>query len=200
MTLVLSPQTVGGDSLLPYMIFVMDKTQECQMKKNTLYKLLFSLVIINLLILISSPASAHKVNVFAYVEGDTVYCEGYFPDGRAVSDGKVEVYDSQGNKLLEGTTDKEGLFNFKAPKEHDLKIVLIASMGHKNSFTLTEEDFSDTTGTAAEPVQQVEQAPKKTKTKRHIPKKETFPVASVLGGLGFIFGVTALILQLTRKK
>jgi nickel transport protein len=158
-----------------------------------------------LCVLVSTEALAHKVNIFAYVEGGVVYCEGYFPDGRKVSDGKVEVYDSQGNKLLEGTTDKEGMFSFRAPKPDDLKIVLIASMGHKNSYTLSADEFSDVAATSAEPTPQVkqaplEQAPTKAKHRHRAPEREPFPVAGVLGGLGFIFGLTALILQLTGKK
>lgn len=106
---------------------------------------LFSLFFLGLLLTItSSNALAHKVNIFAYAEGDMVYTESYFPDGRKVEGGTVEVYDSQENKLLEGKTDKEGQFNFKAPKKDDLKIVLIASMGHKNSYMLSAEELPDT--------------------------------------------------------
>ena len=46
-----------------------------------------------------SLAFTHKVNIFAYVEGDTVYTESYFSDGKKVEGGVVEVYDSEGNKL-----------------------------------------------------------------------------------------------------
>lgn len=95
-----------------------------------------------LYLLLSAPACfAHKVNIFAYVEGDTVYTESYFPDGKKVEGGKIEVYDSQENKLLEGVTDRKGQFNFKSPKKDNLKIVLIASMGHKNSYTLSKNEL-----------------------------------------------------------
>jgi len=93
--------------------------------------------------LFTTSAFAHKVNIFAYVEGDTVYTESYFPDGRKVEGGVVEVYDSQGNKLLEGKTNEEGQFNFKPPKKDDLKIVLIASMGHKNSYALSKDELPE---------------------------------------------------------
>lgn len=96
---------------------------------------------------------AHKVNIFAYVEGDIVQVEAYFPDGRPVVDGLVEVLDSSGQKLLEGKTDREGRFSFRAPKVDDLKLVLTASMGHKNSFILRREEFqSPSSVPAAEPV------------------------------------------------
>ena len=87
---------------------------------------------------------AHKVNIFAYVEGDLVYTESYFPDGHKVERGTIEVYDSRKNKLLTGVTDKKGIFNFRPPKKDDLKIVIIAGMGHKNSYLLSADELPDT--------------------------------------------------------
>ncbi len=167
----------------------------------------FTLIcLLGLLVSIVTPAYAHKVNIFAYAEEGKVFTESYFPDGRKVIDGKVEVYDSQENKLLEGKTNKEGLFDFKIPKQDDLKIVLIATMGHKNSFVISaaelagdeDEGSIDTSSTANT---EKETSVKKTSARRrHAPKKEPLPMAGVLGGLGFIFGLTALILQFTSKK
>ncbi len=88
----------------------------------------------------SGTAVAHKMNLFAYAEGGTIFTESYFPDGRAVEGGKVLVYDSKDTLLLEGVTDTEGLFNFDIPKGDDLKIVIDAGMGHKNSFTLKKAE------------------------------------------------------------
>ncbi len=88
----------------------------------------------------TGTALAHKVNLFAYAEGGTIFTESYFPDGRPVEGGKVLVYDSKDKLLLEGMTDTEGLFNFDIPKGDDLKIVIDATMGHKNSFTLKKAE------------------------------------------------------------
>jgi len=84
------------------------------------------------------PASvlAHKVNIFAYVEGETVYSESYFPDGRPVDGGKVRIYDSTERLLLEGQTGKAGLYNFPLPKASPLTLEIDAGMGHKNRFQL----------------------------------------------------------------
>ena len=101
------------------------------MKKDNLtkgefnyYKLALNFVFFSLFLLITaSVVSAHKVNIFAYVEGDTVYTESYFPDGTKVKGGTVEVYDRQGNKLLEGKTDENGQVNFKPSRKEDLKLL-----------------------------------------------------------------------------
>jgi len=88
----------------------------------------------------SGPALAHKVNLFAYAEGGTIFTESYFPDGKAVEKGTVLVYDSKDQLLVEGKTDTEGLFSFEIPKIDDLKIVIDAGMGHKNSFVLKKAE------------------------------------------------------------
>ncbi len=84
----------------------------------------------------ASRTSAHRVILLAYAEGDTVFTESYFSDGKRCQDSRIEVFDSQGNKLLEGKTDDNGEFSFIPPKKTDLKIILTASMGHKDEYTI----------------------------------------------------------------
>jgi nickel transport protein len=100
----------------------------------------YLLVALLAVLLFSTAAMAHKVSLFAYVEGGKVYTESYFPDGSPVEGGKVLVYDSQDKLLLQGKTDKEGLFSFDVPKVDDLTIVIEATMGHKNSFKLKKAE------------------------------------------------------------
>jgi len=93
---------------------------------------------------------AHKVNIFAYVEGDKVYTESYFNDGKMCVDSKIEVFNNQGNKLLEGLTDEEGMFSFKIPSEDvidgDLKVVLTASMGHRAEYVIPTNELRGIAG------------------------------------------------------
>jgi len=189
------------------------------------YKLLISFVFLSLLLLMTaSVVFAHKVNIFAYVEGNTVYTESYFSDGTKVKHGVVEVYDSQGTKLLEGKTDENGEFNFKPPKKDDLKIVLLASMGHKNTYTLSADELPDII--AAQKPEKAE--PKESKVKevapvdldqikriidtsldeklkpimRQLTKAQQREVSftEVIGGIGYIFGIMGIILYFVSKK
>ena len=91
----------------------------------------------------AGTALAHKVNLFAYVDGGKIYTESYFADGRPVKNGKVLVYDSREKLLLEGATDQEGLYSFEIPKIDDLNIVIDAAMGHRNSFKLKKVEVED---------------------------------------------------------
>jgi nickel transport protein len=50
------------------------------------------------------------------------------------------VYDSQDKLVLEGVTDSDGYFNFDIPKIDDFKIVINATMGHRNSFKLKKAE------------------------------------------------------------
>ena len=98
------------------------------------------LILVGVSMMFSGTALAHKVNLFAYAEAGVVYTESYFPDGSPVEGGKVLVYDSKKALLLEGVTDKKGLFDFPVPKVDDLTIVINATMGHKNSFKLKKAE------------------------------------------------------------
>lgn len=93
------------------------------------------------LVLCSSPAWAHKVNLFAYVEGDKVYTESYFADGQKVIGGEIEVADANGVKLLTGKTDDKGGFAFPLTKKQTLTITINSGMGHKNSYVLSKEEM-----------------------------------------------------------
>lgn len=90
----------------------------------------------------SASAWAHKVNVFAYAEGGTVFVESYFPDGSPVVQGAVTVTDPKGAKIFEGKTDTQGRAQFPVPSEKtDLTIEVNASMGHRAVATLKKSDM-----------------------------------------------------------
>jgi nickel transport protein len=94
------------------------------------------------LLIAATTASAHRVNVFAWVEGDTVRVECKYPDGTKVNEGVIRVFDSTGKELLDGKTNAKGEFSFKPPKKDDLKIVLEAGMGHRAEWALSKQDFA----------------------------------------------------------
>jgi len=189
------------------------------------YKLIISFVLFCVLVAITtSVALAHKVNIFAYREGEMVYTESYFSDGKKVKDGIVEVYDNQGNKLLEGKTNEKGQFNFKPPPKDNLKIVLSASMGHKNTYNLLADEVSDSVG-AEKPqeqdarditvddissidldqIEKIIDASLDEKLKpimRELVKaqQKTVSITEVIGGIGYIFGIMGIILYFASKK
>lgn len=102
--------------------------------------------------LLSDVAQAHRVNLFAWVEGDSVHLQAKFGGGRKAQNALVEVYNAQGAKLLEGKTNASGEFSFPIPEQSDLKIVLLAGMGHRAEWTIPKKEIQNAlTNTKAEP-------------------------------------------------
>jgi nickel transport protein len=96
-------------------------------------------------------AQAHKVTIFAWVDGDRVFTESKFSGGKKVKGGTVTVLDSAGNQLLEGKTDDNGEFSFKTPDADGLTIILTAGMGHRNQWTLSAAELGTAGGDSTAP-------------------------------------------------
>ncbi|MDY6831836.1 MAG: hypothetical protein SWC96_08320 [Thermodesulfobacteriota bacterium] len=99
-------------------------------------------------------AHAHRVMVFAWIDGNTVLTQSKFPGDRPVSVGDIIVSDADGNQLLKGKTDEQGLFSFgleRIPAPGPVTISLVAGMGHQASWTLTEQEVARAMG-AEKPV------------------------------------------------
>ncbi len=119
----------------------------------------------------ATPALAHKVTVFAWVEGRTIHTESKFSAGKPAQGAKIEVYNARGQKLLEGLTDQKGLFDFPVPEKSDLKIVLIAGMGHANEWWVRADEIDDGPPAAGVPAAAPAAAP--------LPPAETPPPAAL---------------------
>lgn len=106
-----------------------------------------------------SPAHAHKLNIFAFVESDKVLVDSYFVDGTKARDSKVRVYDPSGKVVAEGMTDKQGHYEFPVPGQADLKITVDAGMGHRAEWLVPAADLGEAQMTQmTTPVDQKKQA------------------------------------------
>ncbi len=128
------------------------------------------------------PADAHRVNLFAWVEGDTVYVESKFSGGRHVNKGKISVTDSQGTELLSCATDEKGEFSFKVPKKTELKIVLLAGTGHRAEWTIPASEIKLSAS-----------------GKKPLPEKNT-TFKGIIIGIGCIFGLAGIVAYIRKRK
>jgi len=196
------------------------------MKKKLYLILIFIFLII---IMINISAFAHKVNIFAYVEREKIYTESYFNDGKKCVDSKIEVFDNQENKLLEGITDEEGEFSFEIPPgDGDLKLVLTASMGHRAEYIIQADELGNIKGLIEEKIEEpvsavspevssfdlkeiqslIEDAlDEKLKPimseVREIKKSQEDGISptEIIGGIGYIIGIFGIVAYfLSRKK
>jgi len=191
--------------------------------KNKPYLILIFIFLI--IIMMDVSVFAHKVNIFAYVEGDKVYTESYFNDGKKCIESKIEVFDNQGNKLLEGLTDEEGAFSFEIPSgDEDLKIVLTASMGHRAEYSISADELRGTAGLIKEepeePVSVISPETSSVDLKeiqsiiedtldeklkpimREIKKSQEDKISptEIIGGIGYIIGIFGIVAYFLSRK
>ena len=100
-----------------------------------------------LLLVFAGAAQAHRVNIFAWLEGETVRVECSFRRDSPVRQGTVIVFDAQtGTELLQGRTDGQGAFAFPVPavvrQGHGLRIRILAGEGHQNEWQMDTAEFS----------------------------------------------------------
>jgi len=174
-----------------------------------------------LIISSNSPALAHKVTIFAWVEGDSVFIESKFVGGRKATGAQVLVFDREGNQLLEGKTNNKGEFSFKIPKLTDLRIVLNAGMGHKAEWRIPESEIKEAGGVSEEKrtgksPQLIDAALSKQEIKELIEesldrklrpimkmmaesKSEGPSITEILGGIGYIFGILGVALYFRNR-
>jgi len=185
-----------------------------------------------LLALLSQPALAHKLKLFAQTEGDWIRGRVYFVGGAGASGARVEVQDSAGHVLAELTPMEDGGFAYRtlAPIEH--RLVAKTGDGHRAQWVIAAETLqgassSPTTPPPAAPNPDAGSSPTRTQppadiTASRVPldhdpaligaieqalARQTHPLAErlnaleervrfqdVLGGIGYILGLTGLAL------
>jgi len=91
----------------------------------------------------SGNALAHKVTVFAWVEGNTVLGESKFSGGKKAQNAEIIVWDMNGKELLRTRTNEKGEFSFPIPEKTAMRIELIAGMGHKAEWTIPLEELGE---------------------------------------------------------
>ena len=100
------------------------------------------------LLCLPATAQAHKVNVFAYVDGPNLVLDCFFSKSDKVNKGAVSVLDAaSGEVLARGVTDEKGALTLPVPQEalatgHDLKVLLKAGEGHQSDTLIRASEFA----------------------------------------------------------
>ena len=188
------------------------------------------LVVLVFILSCSEQAFAHRINIFAYVEGGKVFTESYFPDGRKCANANIKVFDDSGNLLLQGATCEAGEFVFAIPEKakSDLRVVLDAGLGHKTEYNISASEFLEQPAGEGrdnkmiQPPGEVDEShdavdlstvervveealDKKLKPiNRALAKLEQEvqgpSLTEIIGGLGYIFGVAGIIAYVRSRR
>lgn len=96
---------------------------------------------------LATNAQAHRVNVFAYVDGSTLKVEASFGGGAKVKNGLVEVRDAQSGKVLASTrTAEDGtalveISESMRAANQGIVVLLNAGEGHQNTWPISREEL-----------------------------------------------------------
>ena len=127
-----------------------------RMAANAVSLVMTSVMLAAFILATATSALAHRVNIFAWTEGNEVVAECGFNGGNKVKQGQVVVFDAAtGAKLLEGRTDDFGVYRFPISAEgkaHGVRIVIKAGEGHQNEWTVEAAELATIQpGTVAAP-------------------------------------------------
>ncbi|MEJ6392650.1 hypothetical protein V8J82_05240 [Gymnodinialimonas sp. 2305UL16-5] len=100
-------------------------------------------------VVMSTAALAHQLNVFAYVEEGVVIVESRFSNGNLPQLGEVSVLDAEGEALMLLPVGEDGVTRFPLDPAHadtGLLIEVRTGEGHDNYWILTPEDIARGSG------------------------------------------------------
>lgn len=148
-------------------------------------------------LLSANGALAHRMLVDALVRKDgKVQVEAFFPDGSPVKNMKVEIFSPDGSLFKEGKTDMEGRFLVTPTGPAGTwRAVVTGMMGHR-----AETKFEVGTLAGSEEAIHVKPPVRVSKETKGLAHREEIPWFRIIAGLGFIFGLAALIMQLKLQS
>jgi nickel transport protein len=178
-----------------------------------------------LILVLSSLLAAHRVNIFAQVERDSIIGQCYYNDGAPVRQQKVEIFRLSGERLMELQTDSAGNFRFAPPVKEDLKIVLYAGMGHRSETIVAAADLPEMKKPRTEKPKNP-QKPVVTDTEESrvdeerlrkiiedtveekfnalreliVKQQRSTSLITIIGGIGYIFGIFGLLFFFRNRK
>lgn len=94
------------------------------------------------LALAALPASAHKLQVFAFADGAHIQGSAYFAGGAKAQGATIKVEDTGGNVLAELTPGPDGSFSYMAQAQIDHVIVADSGDGHRAEWRVTASELA----------------------------------------------------------
>lgn len=156
--------------------------------------------------LCATQVMAHKIRIFAWLEGDLIMGESAFSGGRSPKGVEIDVYPKgEETVIAKAVTDEQG--NFSLPVSElaaaggkEILLVIDTGDGHRAEWTMTAEEYGYVAQAKVEDKGTGPDAEKKeTAVKKRIDVHEGVSMTSVAAGLALIFA-GAFAIQILRKK
>lgn len=175
---------------------------------------------------ISISAHAHKVVASAWTDGADIEGEVGFSNGDMALNGTlIEVFNKEGNKIGETKILEDGLFRFTPRQAISHRFFANLGAGHVANVTLETDELPDHIKTQV-PSKNPQAAPLPASTaqpslsdsaiarlvakavrkevqplrKEIASYKEKNDLQSILGGIGYIFGLTGLVFYIAARR
>jgi nickel transport protein len=179
-----------------------------------------TLTVILLSLLANAPeALAHRVNIFAYLEGGDIQVECAFNKSQKVRQGAVTVFDTVTNQqVVNGFTDDAGIFRFPVPQNidgHGLRIHINAGEGHQSEWIMSAdtlaagqfERISTEEITLTPSAEDLERIINNSLDTKLAPLKQMLAeqfnsgpkISEIIGGIGWIFGLVGVAAYFRRR-
>ena len=98
-------------------------------------------------LLMAGTALAHRLNVFAWIDGEQVGVEAKFASGARPKVAEVRVFDAEGRLIRTMGVDDNGAARFPLDgASQGLRIEVDAGEGHEDYWILTPDDIARQTG------------------------------------------------------
>ncbi|WP_028879259.1 hypothetical protein [Terasakiella pusilla] len=168
------------------------------------------------LLLMTDQALAHKVVGSGWTDGADIEGEVGFSNGDMAKKGTVvEVFDADDNKIGETTVTEDGLFRFTPTQAVAHTFVANLGAGHVARFTMGVDELPKMAATQT-PTPAIAPAFDPTDLQKMIAKavrqevqplrkeiasyKEKNNMQAILGGIGYIFGLTGVVFYIMARR
>lgn len=99
-------------------------------------------------LLLAAPADAHKIKLFAVVDGEAIAGSVYFTGNVGARGVPIRVYDPEGRLVAETVSDGEGRFRLSVAGAFDHRLVADAGDGHRAEFVVPQSEVGEPRGSA----------------------------------------------------
>ena len=141
-----------------------------------------------------SIAFAHRLKSGYTVTGpNTVQVESWFDTGGSPKSATVHVYRSEGQLLVEGKMDANGIFVFQFEEADRLKVVVSAGDGHRSELEIPAAALQSKPISGGQARSEPNPQPLQN-------KESTFPIRDVLLGVTFLLALSAFVLALRNAR